>query len=487
MTQRTEARSGPRPRWILFVLVACLLVPLIALLLPRPKPVASNQAATTNQLADNSMPRHPQIATLTPLRNRSASTSAASAEPAAQMVARKAKQFGHLQHDFFYKMVKKRNMKVPKEVERFFEAAEKGDWEQLEASFKKLSAVAPQRSKNPGEADRLWGQEPRPDPDELGQLWSSINATFGPLEQAHQWPPQEYLDYGNAILDSLRPGMVYVGGTDPGRFIPELLAATSDGEQHVVITQNALADGSYLDYIRAQFGDRMGLPSSEDAQRAFDQYTTDARARLLHDQQFPNEPPQLKPGENVTIDDQGKVNVSGQVSVMLINELILQDILQKNPSLSFGLEESFPLKSTYGDAAPLGPIMELRAQGGQDALTADSAGQSLDYWKDRVQQLLSDPAASGSDWMKAYAKMIDGQANLFNAHGLNDQAEQAYRLSLQVTPGNPEAVLGYTNLLVAENRSQDALAIAQSAAQAHPDNQQFQDLVSRLQAPAKAQ
>ena len=31
------------------------------------------------------------------------------------------------------------------------------------------------------------------------------------------------MDYGNAILGSLRPGMVYVGGTDDGRFVPELM------------------------------------------------------------------------------------------------------------------------------------------------------------------------------------------------------------------------------------------------------------------------
>jgi hypothetical protein len=39
------------------------------------------------------------------------------------------------------------------------------------------------------------------------------------------------------------PGMVYVGGDDNGRWVPELINDTSDGEHHIVITQNCLADG----------------------------------------------------------------------------------------------------------------------------------------------------------------------------------------------------------------------------------------------------
>ena len=46
------------------------------------------------------------------------------------------------------------------------------------------------------------------------------------------------------VLGSLRPGMVYVGGTDNGRWIPELLNDTSQGERHVILTQNGLADGA---------------------------------------------------------------------------------------------------------------------------------------------------------------------------------------------------------------------------------------------------
>jgi len=83
--------------------------------------------------------------------------------------------------------------------------------------------------------------------------------------------------------------------------------------------------------------------------------------------------------------------------------------------------------------------------------------------------------------------LTDAQANLFAARGLNAQAEEAYRLSLQVCPYATDAVFGYVDLLTGQNRAEDALAVAQSAAKADPSSQAFQDLISRLQgAPAAA-
>jgi hypothetical protein len=121
-------------------------------------------------------------------------------------------------------------------------------------------------------------------------------------------------------------------------------------------------------------------------------------------------------------------------------------------------------------------------------LSADSASQTVTYWQDRVQQLLDDPAAVDSpDWLRAYSKLTDAQANLFAAHGLNEQAEEAFRLSLQICPYGTDAVFGYVNLLTGQNRAEDALAVAQSAAKADPSSQVLQNLLGSLQrSPAAA-
>src|SRR6185436_7044830 len=114
------------------------------------------------------------------------------------------------------------------------------------------------------------------------------------------------------------------------------LNETADGERHITLTQNALADGSYLDYLSFLYGDRIKTLTQEDSQQAFQAYLMDAQKRLQHDQEFPNEPKQLRPGEDVRNTD-GRVQVSGQVAVMAINEKLFQMLMEKNPDATFAM------------------------------------------------------------------------------------------------------------------------------------------------------
>ena len=271
------------------------------------------------------------------------------------------------------------------------------------------------------------------------------------------------------MLGSLRPGMAYVGGTDPGCFIPTMLNETSEGERHIVFTQNALADGSYLDYLNYLYADRFATLTSEDSQRAFQDYMADAQKRLQHDQQFPDEPKQIRPGEDIKVTD-GRLQVSGQTAVMAINETLLQTLLAKNPGLSFALEESFPFKSTYEGAVPLGPIMELRAQDGQTGLTPESVTQSLDYWRTTTQQMLADPEASGSpETLKSWSKLAVGQGNLFAERNHTVEAEQTYRLSMEMWPRNIESVGNLSDLLLRTGRAEEARRLVEDFARNNPD------------------
>jgi hypothetical protein len=366
-------------------------------------------------------------------------------------------------------MAKQFKVEVPPEVERFFDAAEAGRWDELKGLFDALN----QRRKGP-------------DSDEaLRTLQPAILETYGIAEVAHEWPAQKLLDYGDAVLDSLRPGMVYVGGTDAGRFIPTLLNETSDGEHHIVLTQNALADGTYLQYLRFLYRDQLATLTTDDSQQAFQDYMTDAQKRFTHDQEHPEEPKQLRPGEDLRMTE-NHLQVSGQVAVMAINENLMQMLMSKNPGLSFALQESFPFKSTYPDAAPLGPIMELRAQDVQTTFTADAAAKALDYWRGTTQQLLADAETSGdSAVLNAYAKLATAQAGLLAAHDFNGEAEQTYRLATEICPSAPEAVFSYVNLLVTQQRFAEAVPVVETAVRAAPDNQQLRGLLDTLKKKAK--
>jgi hypothetical protein len=95
-------------------------------------------------------------------------------------------------------------------------------------------------------------------------------------------------------------------------------------------------------------------------------------------------------------------------------------IMAKNPTLSFALEESFSFKSTYPNAAPLGPIMELGVPDVQKTFTAEAAAQTVEYWRTASQSLLADSeTARDSTVLRAYSKMATAQAKLLEDHNLS--------------------------------------------------------------------
>ena len=455
---------GSRSPWPWLLGAACLLVVLLGMLLPRPDHAPVSHSGSTD-VAPGAAGAN--AATLSHARRPNSLSSAEPAPDPREIVASKVSRFAHDRLAVVNAMAKLYKVEVPKDVEPFFAAVEAGRWAEVKALFASLDKF--RHSTNCTEA--------------FVALWPVVMETHGVAEAAHAWPAQKLLDYGQAVLGSLRPGMVYVGGTDAGRFIPTLLNETSDGERHVVLTQNALADGTYAQYLRFLYAERMTTLTQEDSQRAFQDYMTDAQKRLAHDQQFPDEPKQIRPGEDIRVTE-GRVQISGQTAVMAINENLLQNIMDKNPNLSFALEESFPFKSTYPNAAPLGPIMELRVPDTQK-FTAEAAAQTVDYWRAASQSLLAGSESPGnSEVLKEYSHMAAAQAGLLADHNFPAEAETAYRLATTMGPTNPEVVLPYANLLANQKRFAEAIYVIETASNAAPDNKQFRDQLQTLKQAA---
>ncbi len=452
-------------RWVALLFITCVLVILLALL---SKTIYEKQPGTSGFTVSKALDTATSPSSVGHSRQtRRVSSPDAPAGTAEEIVAGKLSQFARGRRDLVYALAKRFKVEVPDDVKRFFEAVEGGRWEEIDAAHNALLAG---RDLN------------TPRSAEVHSIWRAIQETWGSAREAHDWPAQRLLDYGNSVLGALRPGMIYVGGTDPGCFIPTFLNETAEGEHHIVLTQNALADGSYLDYLNVLYGDRLATLTHDDSQRAFDEYVADARKRLEHDQQFPNEPKQIRPGEDISITD-NKVQVSGQIAVMSINEKLFQTLMEKNPDASFAMEQSFPFTSTYANATPLGPIMELRVQDERNALSPERAAQSVDYWRGVAQELLSDSeSANSANARLAYAKMASDQAALLLNRNYSAEAEQALRLATEIGPSSPEAVFRYVNLLIGQNRIATGLSVAEAAAKAAPDNTQFQDLVAQLKA-----
>ncbi len=130
----------------------------------------------------------------------------------------------------------------------------------------------------------------------------------------------------------------------------------------------------------------MYIATPEDSQRCFSEYLQDAQKRLQHDRDFPNEPRQIKPGEDVRIVD-NKVQVSGQVAVMAINGLITKVMFDANPKNEFFVEESFPLDWMFPHLTPFGVIMKINRQPLPE-LTEDIVQRDHEFWSQYSERLI---------------------------------------------------------------------------------------------------
>ena len=258
------------------------------------------------------------------------------------------------------------------------------------------------------------------------------------------------------IYPEMTRNAILFGGTDPGRFCPTYIifcesfiphSCQPKEDQHFdrrdvyIITQNALADGTYLDYLRSQYfrsaqhdppffrelikyvlGIPFGpnntlvndvanaayyvldvpftkfgahvearrraegvyppveiyIPSPEDLQMCYDTYREDFQRRA--------ELGQLQPGEGVQTSG-NQMAISGQISVMKINGLLCKVIFDHNPTNEFFVEESFPLDWMYPYETPFGVIMKIHRDPLPE-LSDDVFKKDHEFWSEYSQRFI---------------------------------------------------------------------------------------------------
>ena len=385
---------------------------------------------------------------------------------AAEQVAERLDWFVHRRWEVVKELANAAGIVVPPEVTRFYELAEAGRWDDVESLYSSLV----ERPEREG------------DDSALTRFMPALLETLGVHEAVRDWPAHALLDYGKVVLDSVPPGGVYLGGSDSGRFIPTLLAETGQGEGPVVLIQNALAAQNYLDYARVLYGDRLNLPTPDDSRRAFDDYLADAERRMKHDQDHPEEPPQVLPGEEIRLTEAG-VQVGGAVAVMSISKLLAQMLREANPGTTISMEETYPFPLLHGNATPRGPLLEFPGDGEETGpLTPDRAGDALGYWQDLSRHLMADPEVAKSLVVRdAYATLLLAQGGLLEQSQFPTEAEGVLRLARELAPENVSMALQYTQWLVNQGRSPEAIPIVEEAVRFHPSDQpQLQALLSQL-------
>lgn len=406
---------------------------------------------------------------------------------------------------------------------------------------------------------------------------------------------------GKLIYPEMARDAILFGGTDPGRFCPTYMIFCDSFIPHkdqpvfdqkfdrrdvYIITQNALADGTYLQYIRAQYfrsaehdppffqellrgpeerndnystnflakiagklldtpfealGARIEArrrrdcvyppkeiytPSNEDSQRCFQEYITDASARLARHQ--------LRPGEGVKYDtNTGRVQVSGQVAVMAINGLLTKVIFDHNPESEFYVEESFPLDWMYPHLTPYGIIMKINRKPVPE-ITEGMIKRDHEFWSEYSRRLIGNwitydtsvkqivdfvervylhhnyagfkgdlKFVRDDQAQKAFSKLRSSIAGIYawrlgltsgapvpakylappnspERQRIIKEADFAFRQAFAFCPYSPEAVFRYVNFLMNQGRPDDAVLVAETCRKLDPDNGQIVDLVDRL-------
>ena len=251
------------------------------------------------------------------------------------------------------------------EFQRFFDAAIQGDWRTVTNRFDYYQQHHPQYEKGTNAA--------------IANLrtayWQPVLELCLAYDQVVNCDPKYTAILADGIIDSIPAGSIYFGGTDPGRGVPTAFCKShADGDPFFTLTQNALADGTYLEYLRAMYGGKIYTPTGEDSQHCFQEYMADAQRRWQEHK--------LRPGEDVKMVD-GKVQVSGQVAVMSINGLLTKVIFDQNPNREFYVEESFPLDWMYPYLEPHGLIMKLNRQP-LAQLPEDIIARDREYWRKLV-------------------------------------------------------------------------------------------------------
>ena len=271
----------------------------------------------------------------------------------------------------------------------------------------------------------------------------------------------------------------------------------------------------------------MYIATPNDSQRCFQEYLGDAQKRLQHDAQFPNEPRQIKPGEDVRVID-NRVQVSGQIAVMSINGLLTKVMFDANPKNEFFVEESFPLDWMYPHLTPFGIIMKINREPlatlSNEVLDRDHA-----FWREYSKRLTGDivnydtPVKDIAAWVekvyvhrdlrnitgdakfirdndaqKAFSKLRSSIAGVFawrlspqcpaeyrpktqeEFQRIAKEADFAFRQAFAFCPYSPEAVFRYVNLLMQFQRVDDAMLVAETCLRLDPYNGSVVGLVENL-------
>ncbi|MDR3458664.1 MAG: M56 family metallopeptidase [Verrucomicrobiae bacterium] len=134
--------------------------------------------------------------------------------------------------------------------QHFFTAATQGDWQTVTNLFESFMQHHPQYEHPTQHTDNRLRTG----------YWSPVLEICLAYNAVAACEPQYTQLAVDGIVDSIPAGAIYFGGTDPGRGLPTAFCKSQpDADPFYTLTQNALADGTYLEYLQRTYGEQKPL------------------------------------------------------------------------------------------------------------------------------------------------------------------------------------------------------------------------------------
>jgi len=335
-----------------------------------------------------------------------------------------------------------------------------------------------------------------------------LQGVHGIEEDMRFWYPddeefeKQWAAYPNkAYPEPMGTNAIFFGGTDPGRFVPTYMIYSAKVRQDVyLITQNALADNTYMNVMRDLYGDQIWIPSPLDSNRAFQMYIEGIRSG------------KIKAGADVKTEG-GKVQVQGVGGVMQINGFLSKMIFDHNqyrtetktdeqtrptgaamvyndppidpetalpPLRTFYVEESYVLPWMYPYLTPHGLIMKINNK--PTPLTAEMIKNDTDFWNWYCDRLLGDQKfIRDIVARKSFSKLRSALAGLYAARGKPKEAEAAFRQAVDLYDLSPEANFRLADLISRQGRFNEAIELFDVLLAKDPNNEKARDFQKRLE------
>jgi tetratricopeptide (TPR) repeat protein len=343
---------------------------------------------------------------------------------------------------------------------------------------------------------------------------------------------------GGGYPEMDRDAVLY-GGTDPGRFVPTYMifcesrvapkdryhdpnldpegGANFDRRDVTIITQNALADSTYMSYVRDHYDfsrpdpnnpqtlqrrlpwqqalfrwgwhhlhrdsmypkEPIWIPSEQDTQRAFQEYVNQVQERKARGEQ-------LSADEQVTVEG-GQVQVRGVAGVMKINGILTKWIFDHSKDKhSFYVEESYVIDWMYPYLTPAGIIMKINRDPlptpeQNPQLWTEIVNRDKAYWNKLCEEFDARPEfRRDSDAQKTFSKLRSAIGGVYANRRLVVEAEYAYKQALQLCPESPEANFRLAQLYMELSRPDDALATLRALQKLDPLNDKIQTAIQQI-------